>query len=149
MGKQRAADLTKLVRFGLFMTQDCWGSPTNYLSSRWLADAILKGIDLGCLSFETIHFGIDQLIWDHLIHCEDPFIQKRMQMVSQTNAYYCLVDPSDADLIIKNRFSVIDPWIVSEGKIVRLTTIDPTLAEQYQNAKEKIETGWAIKFQGF
>jgi uncharacterized protein len=137
--------LKKIVRFSLFMTQDCWGSPRNHLTSRWLADAILRGIDLGCITFETIHFGTDEEIWNYLQACEDPFIQKKMHMVKHARDYFSLAGPDDADLIIKTRFRGIDPWILKEGQMLRLTSIDPQLFEEYQSVKEKIETGWLIK----
>jgi uncharacterized protein len=138
--------LKKLVRFSLFMTEHCWGSATNHLSSRWLADAILRGIDLGSISYEEIHFGTDQVIWDRLINHQDPLIRKKMEMLPQTEDYYRLVDPSDADLLVKSKFRGIDPWVLSEEGLVRLTTTDPILAQDYQSAKERIQRGWAIKF---
>ena len=137
--------MKKVVRFSLFMTQDCWGSPANYFSSRWLADAILKGIELGCISDQEVHFGTDQAIWDKLIACEDLFVQKKMKMLHQADASYLLVDCFEADLILKSKFRGIDPWIFSEGKLVRLTAIDPILAAEYKSVKERIEKGLAIK----
>ena len=139
--------MKKLVRFSLFMTQNCWGSAENYNLSRWLAEAILRMVELERISYEDIHFSTDQVIWDQLTSCEDLLIQKKMQMIAQAGFYYSLVDPSEADIIVKSRFRVIDPYIFSEGKIARLTHLDPILAEEYRNAQEKIQRGWAIKYQ--
>lgn len=49
--------MKKITRFSFFMTKNCWGSPTNYITSKWLADAILRAIDLGCISHKDFHYG--------------------------------------------------------------------------------------------
>jgi HD superfamily phosphohydrolase len=72
---------SKLTRFSLFMTEACWGSAENFMASRWLANAILKGFEEGVISWEDFHFGIDQIIWDRLSSAQDPFIQNQMQMI--------------------------------------------------------------------
>src|SRR5579872_3610389 len=56
----------KLASFTLFMTENCWGSAANFLTSRWLADAIFHGINIGAITWHDFHFGIDQIIWDRL-----------------------------------------------------------------------------------
>src|ERR1700722_5435982 len=44
--------LKKLARFPLFMTRDCWGAASNYALSRWLSDAIVRGLIKGGLLWE-------------------------------------------------------------------------------------------------
>lgn len=138
--------LKKLAKFSLFMTENCWGSPANYLSSRSLANAILRGIDLGCITYDDIHFGTDQAIWDQLMRSEDPLVRQQMDWVTKTNIFYALIDdPGQADIIIKSKFRGIDPWVIVDGKCMRLTTFDPTLAQEFKKTKEKIEKGWMVK----
>ncbi len=70
-----------------------------------------------------------------------------MKMIADIDAYFCLVNPSQANLIVKSKFRGIDPWILSRGIIIRITSMDPLLAEEYKKTKEKIERGWAIKLK--
>jgi hypothetical protein len=137
--------MKKLTLFSLFMTQNCWGSPTNHVISRWLADAILRGIDLGCISYEEFHFGTDQAIWDKLMLQTDPIIKKKMKMIMNPLAYYSIVDFDAADVIVKSKFRGINPWVISDSKCLRITTIDYNLAEEYEKARRTIEKGWPIK----
>ena len=58
--------MTKLALFSFFMTENCWGSVTNALQSRWFADAILRAKKLQDITDDMIHFGTDQEIWDIL-----------------------------------------------------------------------------------
>ena len=94
------------------------------------------------LSYEVIHFGTDQAVWDLLLHSKNPQIQEKMQIVLHPENYYSLVDPSESDLVVKSKFRGIDPWILSDGKLMRLTELDPILSEEYRSVKKKMESGW-------
>ncbi len=137
--------MKKLTRSSLFMTQDCWGSPTNYVLSRWFADAILKGIEIKLISFEELHFGTDQPIWDKLMQSTDPFIAYQMKRILDSHTYISIGDFSNADFIIKSRFRGIDPWILVGENCVRLTSLDSSLAEEYENIKERVNKGWPVQ----
>ncbi len=137
--------LKKLVRYSIFMSQDCWGSGTEYILSMWLAAAIIRGIDIGIFTIEDVRFGIDQEIWDRLLVLNDPLIQKNMHMIMNYSDYHCLVSAEEADLVIISKFRGIDPLVIVDGKRVRLTTTDPILAEDFYTAKDRMAKGWAIK----
>jgi len=140
--------MRKLTQFSLFMTEDCWGSATNYITSRWLADAILKAIELGCISHTEFHYGTDQEIWDKLLLQKDPVIQRKMEMIRTPQEHFSLVDAySDADYIVKPKFRGINPWVLSESKWMRLTEIDATLAEEYEEVRQRVRKGWLIKIE--
>lgn len=138
---------TKLMRFSLFMTEDCWGSPVNYATSRWLADAILRGLKTGLISWNDLHFGVDQDIWDKLSSSQDPLIKNRMTMLAHPDEYYRIVPRDEATIFVKFRCRGIDPWIKHEGKTVRLTSIDPQLAAALQTTQEKAAEGWPLQIQ--
>ncbi|MBP9841110.1 MAG: HD domain-containing protein [Simkaniaceae bacterium] len=136
--------MKKLVRFSLFMTEDCWGSPANYLMSSYLAEAMLSGVEEGVISHEDIHFGIDDDIWNRLLASQDPLISKNMTKILQVNEYYKLVDPISADIVVKSKFRGIDPWIVVGGQLVRLTALDALLKQEYNLLQKKLSNGWGI-----
>jgi HD superfamily phosphohydrolase len=138
--------MKKLTRFSLFMTKDCWGSPTNYVTSRWLADAILRAIDLECISYTDFHYGTDQEIWDKLILQKDSIIKEKMKMIMNPEAYFSIVNTtSEADYIVKSKFRGINPWVLSESQYKRITEIDDKLAEEYEEARQLITKGWLVK----
>lgn len=139
--------MKKLVRHALFMTQECWGGPTTYLSSRWLADAILRGVEIGIFGYDTIHFSTDEVVWNALLSSVDPIVQKKMEMVLMAGHLYTLSNHEDADFIVTSKFRGIDPWILSEGKIVRLLSLDTALADEYFQVEKRMKTGWPIKLR--
>lgn len=138
--------MKKLMRFSIFMSQDCWGSDTNYICSRWLADAMLRGIDLGLLTFHELHFGIDQIVWEKLMQSSDSIIQTKMQMILNYSDFFSLVEnEEEADLIVKSRFRGINPWIIDDSLSMRLSELDEQLAQEFDTAKRKMEKGWFIQ----
>ncbi|MFI0435759.1 MAG: HD domain-containing protein, partial [Parachlamydiaceae bacterium] len=137
--------LKRLVRFSIFMSQNCWGSGTGYVLSMWLAEAILRGLDIQIITMDDIRFGKDQEIWDRLLISDDPLIQKNMHMIFYPSHYHRIVPKTEANLFIISKFRGINPFIIVEGKRVRLTTTDLILAEEFEIAQETMRKGWDIK----
>lgn len=137
--------LKKLALFSIFMTEDCWGSAGNYAASRWLADAILKGLDIGLLSWKEIHCGIDQEVWNKLLHSDNAVIQEKMRKVRCHEDYYRYVDCTKAHVIVKFKCRAIDPWVLHQGTRKRLSAIDSDFAGKLNALKKKADEGWSIQ----
>lgn len=137
--------MAKIVLFTLYMSENCFGSATNHFSSRWLADAILKGFETKLITHDEFHYGTDEAVWNKLISSKDPFIQQRMQMVIDTENFYVLVDPKESDMILLTKFWGFDPWISEKGNCLRLTSINKKLEEEYYTVKDRMSKGFAIK----
>ena len=104
-----------------------------------------SGLGYGLISWKEIHFGIDQDIWDKLLYAQDDFIQKRMHMIAHANQYFKWVDHADADILVKFRCRGIDPWVMHKGQIIRLTSIDPELAREFELVKKRAAEGWPLQ----
>ena len=137
--------MSKLVLFTLFMTEDCFSSPQNHLSSRWLADSIIKALEINLIAPEEFHFGTDDALWNKLILSTDPYIKSRMDMILNTESLFAVVDPKEADFLLKPKFWGFDPWISQGGDFVRLTSINDKLKKEYHAVKERVAHGFAIK----
>ncbi len=134
----------RVVRYSLMMSQECWGGPTNFLSSRWLADAMKRGLELGLLSLEEIHFGTDQKVWDKLMESEDGFIQERLQRVLHVTELYQLTDPVHADMVVVSKCRGFNPLVVEGDHLVRLLSTDPELEAEYARVRAKSASGWPL-----
>ena len=137
----------KLARFSVFITEDCWGSADNYVLSKWLAEAILRGIKIGLLSWNDLHFGVDQEIWDALTASKDPVIRNRMSMIANPKEHYRLVSPNDAAIQVRFRCRGIDPWVRNGDSVVRLSSLDREYASSLQKLREKSVEGWPIAIE--
>lgn len=138
--------LKKLVRSSLFLSEYCWGSRTEHLLSIWLAEAILRGVDLQIISMEDIRFGVDEDIWKNLILSKDPLIVQKIHMLLNPSNYFSFVSKAEADFCFTGKFRGIDPLVIFNGKRVRLTTTDLILKEEFERVKNTITEGWAIKW---
>jgi hypothetical protein len=137
--------MRKLGRFSLFMTETCWGSAHNHLVSTWLADALLRGLEIGLISFDELHIGEDDFVWKKLCNSDDNMIQALIHKIRFADDYYQLVDDaSDADIIVKSKFRGIDPLIATSEGNKRLTEIDEIYREEFRKSKSKMERGWWI-----
>jgi hypothetical protein len=136
---------TKLMRFSLFMTENCWGSALNHLSSRWLADAILQAVKINLISWNDFHFGTDDALWEKLQSSTDPLITHRMSLLTHPTDFFHLVAPAQSDLSIKFKFRGIDPWILFNDNIVLLSSLEQELAKAFQKTKEQASIGWPIE----
>lgn len=139
--------LKKLMRYSIFMSQDCWGSGEGHVLSMWLAEAIWRAVNIGMISVKDIHFGTDQEVWDLLLSSDDPVIREKMQMIQNSSRYQCYTSKEEANLLVKAKFRGIDPWVILNKRKVRLTNTDPTLAEEFHTAKNRMANGWAIKIK--
>lgn len=137
--------LKKVVRFSIFMSQDCWGSGREYVQSRWLAEAILRGVDIQLVSMEDIRFGIDNDIWERLLASDDALIQKNMHMLLNATEYFRYCSKEESNLFVVSKFRGIDPWVEVDGERVRLTSTDLELAEEYQAGKDIMRKGWTMQ----
>ncbi|HEX2579338.1 MAG TPA: HD domain-containing protein [Rhabdochlamydiaceae bacterium] len=135
----------KLSNFSLFMTEDCWGSAENFMTSKWLATAIMQGIEAGLFSWDDFQYGIDQTIWDRLTTSQEVSIKKQMEMVRSPSQYFSLVDPTAAETFIKFRCRGIDPWIKESGHITRLSSLNPAFKEAFQRIKQRSIEGWPVR----
>ena len=138
----RPDQMVKIARFSLFMTEDCWGSPVNHITSSWLASAMLKAIQNQELYSEDIHFGTDDKIWDILIKSSDPQIQEWMHKILNASSYY---EIGKEGTFVVSKFRGIDPWVVDQGRLLRLTQSCPSYGKEYAESRQRVSTGFCLK----
>lgn len=143
---ERVDLLRKLADFSLFMTQDCWGSPINLLTSRWFANALLRGLEIGVFSWKEFYSGIDSDVWLKLHQSKDPQIGNWLRMIHAPKSYFQVVGYDQAALFLKFRSRGIDPWVVHQQRLVTLSMIDEEFAQELQRVKAIAERGWPIQW---
>ncbi len=126
--------IKKICENALFMNRELWSSVPGYVSSAGLAAAIHRGVEIGILSVEDIHFGTDHNIWQVLKSSSDPFIQTSFLQIETPDPYYSLANiPIENSQKIYLKFRGVDPWVLVDNECLRLTAYDT----EYQQAFEK------------
>lgn len=137
---------SKIMRFSLHMTKECWTSLKNHLTCKWLAEALNHAFKINLLSKQEFHFGTDDTIWKLLQKSKDPVIAQKIEMILHADDYFEHVEPNKADEMIPFKSRGIDPWIRQNGKLIRLSSLKPDLGREYQEVKELAKRGWALKY---
>lgn len=139
--------IEKIARFALHMTQHCWGSAQNYLTSMWLVEAMLRAKELDLISMEDIYFGTDDAVWNKLRFAKDEVLQKHMHKIMHAEEYFQLAETKTPSMVILQKFRGIDPWVKSDGQIRRLTEICPKVAKEYEDVKRMMKEGHKVVFE--
>lgn len=135
----------KLAAFSLFMTQDCWGSPFNIVTSNWLAEAIRKAIDAKLIETQDFIYGTDDTIWELLTQSTNPAVTAWMEKLYAPDHHFQTTDPKDATHFLPFKCRAIDPLVEAQGIIAPLSVHDPAWKISLQTLRELSKQGWPVK----
>ena len=140
--------MKKLGYFALFMSHTCWGSVHNHCVSTWLAQALLRAVDIKLISLDDIHIGRDDHIWNCLCCCQDEAILNLIHKILFADSYYVVVnESSEAAYHLKSKFRGINPFVVTAEGIKKLTEVDADYREEYAKTKALMERGWWLELK--
>lgn len=135
----------KLAYSSLIMTETLWGAPWEALSYHLTAECLRKSFEISLVTFDEFHFSTDTLIWNKLLSSKDPYISNRMGKIKNIHACYTLTEHGDGDIIVKPKFSGINPLVATEKGIFPLTFINEQYAQEFERVKTVLRPGWALK----
>lgn len=139
--------MKKLVQFSIRMSKECWGSAENYLRSSWFSQILHRALELGILTKEDLHFGVDEEVWTKIRAIKDEIIQDLFERIFHPKKYFAICKSKEADVCPKMKFRGIDPWIQRGKRIARITYIDEELANEYDQVQSEMADGWPIKLR--
>ncbi len=138
--------MERIAWFALAMTQDCWGGPINSVTSTWLAEAIKRGLHIQLITLDDVHRGTDDKVWQMLVQSKDFRIQECIRAIGRAESLVqVLPGAQGADLHIRAKFRGIDPWIMREGRLLRLSKWSPSYAKEYKCVQCSMEKGSYLK----
>lgn len=148
-------DAAKLGRISLYETINLWGAAWNLLIYDWTAQAMRRALAIGLINKDEIHFTMqDAAMWDRLIASKDPMIHYLMHKVSHYENEFSLISKAEYQKALKNKsltvqnisfkFRGIDPLVMTEKGLERLTALDPAYAKEYHATKAQAQEGWYI-----
>lgn len=130
----------KFSEFSLRLCEEIFAAGWNIGSYQNAAKALLRAIDINLISMHDVHFGVDDEIWNLLIHSEDEQIKKYVQEVLSALDSYDFGTEAKHDITYIGKFRGIDPLVLSENKIVRASEIDDQFATYFSEAKKRVAT---------
>lgn len=136
----------KLARVSLYDTLHTWGSPSSLLTGIYTSKALKLLVDQKFILLEDIQYNkSDDEIWQILVNSNIPEVQKIVKQIINVDKTFKIVPEGKHDMILKGKFSGLDPLIQINGKLVRLTTYDANYRKEFNRIKKFKARGWPIE----
>jgi HD superfamily phosphohydrolase len=129
----------KFAPVSLHLTQNVWGSPVAHCMSAFFVMALKRAIEIGLVSRDDMHFGVDNDIWEKLSASDDEKIKTYMAMTIKAPVLaftqHC---PGDSTITFSAKFRGIDPWVMTDAGLKRLTAIDSGFKTSFDLVAQKV-----------
>ncbi len=134
-----------LAEVSLYLTEFHFGSAWNTLMNRWAGIALKRAIELNLITTHDLHFSTDDIVWNILQQSTDQIIQEQMHKLLHLNEI-SLCSESDSIEIIKTKCRAINPLVLVDDSLQRLTDVDVLYKNSYCLLKQKTESGWPVRY---
>lgn len=129
-----------------------WGSPGAILMGTWTSEILAEALKKNLITVDDIRFyKTDGELWAIFKTSDNPFIIERIQWIEKHRDYFTVVEEDvdgDFDTILYSKFRGLDPHVMVNGKLKRLTEVDERYRLAFLEAKKRMEKGWKVKFKG-
>lgn len=110
---------------------------------RFFADGLRLALDTHVISMEDL-FLTDDEVWDKLLASELPALKKVMEYLPRMNVKV-VGEGEPHDFQVQSKIRLIDPWVVSEGQLERLSILDPEFANANTEYLNSAQEGYLVK----
>ncbi|MGC2310643.1 MAG: HD domain-containing protein [Candidatus Babeliaceae bacterium] len=122
----------KLAEISLYLTENVWSSPQGKWVDYWAAQALKKAVQSNSITFNEIHFGFDDEIWQKLTTCSDEYVQQCLDKLKNYKSYSLSDMP-----FMPGKFRGVNPWVQTSHGLQRLTAIDESFKNIYEHSKKR------------
>ncbi|HJW97015.1 MAG TPA: HD domain-containing protein [archaeon] len=119
-----------------------WSSPTQAASYQILADAIKSGLEAGVIS-EKDFLLTDQEVYRKLRSSKNLNITSKLDILNPE--FFAVNSPDDFDFFVKTKARYIDPKVVRNGTVKRLSELDDAYKKVMQDFIGKVSGGYHVK----
>ena len=126
----------------LLMDATVWADPTEIASFQLLAKAIKLAFDKGFLKEEDM-FQDDAFVLQALQGSQDKEILGLVALL--TPDFKVEEAEEDFDLFVKTKCRCVDPEFFSEGRLVRLSSVDPHFKALKEAHQARVKAGYRLK----
>ena len=127
----------------LHLTEHHFAAPENILNYVLAGKALQRALSIGLISKDDIHFSTDDVMWKRLLSSTDATLMKLMQQLCAQEKLI-VVDATHYDFFLTSKFRGIDPLILINSALVRLTECDEEFKREYLRIKDLIQQGWYV-----
>lgn len=118
-----------------------WGHPLQAALYHLFAEALKIALFENIITFKDL-FTVDEVVYDKLAQSKHPQITEKLELVKHIQVKE---DPNDYDFFIKTKIRVIDPFVLQDHSLVRLSHIDPEFDAANEVYRAKRQAGYYLK----
>lgn len=127
------------------MMVNIFSSPENFLTGRWLGEAMRKAAKLKLFVADDIRFGTDDEIWDCLCNSGDNEIKSFTEKILHCKDYYRL-NEKDYDIVFHGKCRAVDPLVKTVDGFKRLSELSEEYNKEFAYAKARMDYGWYVQY---
>ena len=125
----------KLAMASLMSTEYVWSSHANQFIYTWTARALRRALDIELITADDIHFSTDPIVWDKLWLSNDEMIADCLKIIVN---YQPIAEEPGATTPLIGKFRGLNPWVLENNQLQRLTDIDTDYDNEYTRVKKRI-----------
>jgi HD superfamily phosphohydrolase len=136
----------KFAELSLYFTQTFWGAKWNVMLNIYFARAIKRALEIKLIRNEDL-FSTDEFVLEKLKKSDDNKIQNYLQQCETQPEKIEGVSYSKKE-VFRPKFRGIDPLVLENGEMRRLTEVDIMFRCYYEAVKEWCQKGFEIEVPG-
>ena len=108
----------------LWQTENCWGHSASFSATHWFVEAVKEGISQKLVTQKDFRWGTDEMIWNKLEASQNKKILSLLNKIKKTANYYTVKKTNKCMAPYhKHKFKLrgVDPFVLSQGKLMRLS----------------------------
>lgn len=122
-----------------------WANPKELAIWELFSRAIRRAMDIGLLH-EGDLFGTDDEVYRQLQDSGDDEIRRLLDRLD--GGIEIEIDPEDPDFVAETKLRYVDPLVIEDGEVIRVTEYSGKLRQRIDERREFIEGGCPIKLSG-
>ncbi|MFQ3308552.1 MAG: HD superfamily phosphohydrolase [Candidatus Nanohaloarchaea archaeon] len=124
------------------MDRDAWASPKEVAVNELFAKVIRRAFEIDLLTEEEL-FENDEYVYSKIAESDDEEINEVLDTLKSDFDVKLSDEDPDVESVTKARF--VDPHVVSEGEVMRVTDYSEELKQEIEEHKDKVRSGYSIK----
>jgi len=128
-----------------YLPENIWFSPENQFVDHYAAQALKRAAQLSIITYNDIHFSIDDIVWHKLRSCSDEIVKDCLYKIDHWDTAFFVSGAHDYDFWCSTKSHAIDPWVKTETGLQRLTAVDAEYAAEFDRAKKILSSGTYFK----
>lgn len=136
----------KFAKLSTYYTRNFWGSHDNTALYVITGTALKYAIDHDIVNLSDLHFGVDQDVVNILKNSKDPILKSLIKISNNITEHYIRGTPNDFHIHNPVKMRGIDPLVLQNGNLVRLSSLSIDYKQELQTTTELSKQGVYLKF---